>query len=82
MSLASTDLADIRGILKEELQPLQGELKAIRNDIKDIYEMISSLENSVITDKAFKKLPLKKKILTLNSELLIAARQAGVKLPR
>ena len=39
MSLTSTDLADIRGILKEELRPLQGELKALGNDIKEIYSI-------------------------------------------
>lgn len=67
MSLNSTDLADIRGVLKEELKPLQGELEALKNDIKDIYEMISSLEHSVITDKAFEKLSLERKILMLNT---------------
>ncbi len=38
MSLTSTDLADIRGILKEELRPLQGELEVL-NDIKKIYSI-------------------------------------------
>lgn len=34
MNLTSTDLADIRSILKEELRPLQGELEALGSDIK------------------------------------------------
>ena len=46
MSLTSTDLTDIRGILKEELRPVQGELEALSNDIKEIYSMISDLQNT------------------------------------
>ncbi|HUD06929.1 MAG TPA: hypothetical protein VMR34_03520 [Candidatus Saccharimonadales bacterium] len=45
MSLTTTDRVDIRSILKEEIKPLQGDLKALTNDIKEIYRMISSLEH-------------------------------------
>ncbi len=51
MSLTSTDLADIRGILKEELELLQGELKALSNDINVIYQMISDLQNKTLPNK-------------------------------
>lgn len=46
MCLTITDLADIRNVLKEELKPIHGELEALRNDIKDMYEIISGLEHS------------------------------------
>ena len=82
MSLTSTDLADIRGILKEELKPIRGELEALRNDIKDIYDMISDLQNKGLPEKQFQKLSVEQKLLKLNSELLFAAKQAGIQLPR
>lgn len=53
MSLTSTDLADIRGILKDELRPLQGELDTLSNDIKEIYSMISDLQNKTLPEKQF-----------------------------
>ena len=90
MSLTTNDLEEIRNIVEsglnkqnvEVIKPIQGELIAIRNDIKDIYCMISDLQHSTITDKDFKKLTLEKKLLTLNAELLSAAKQAGITLPR
>ncbi len=86
MSLTATDLSDIRSILKEELRqeldPIKGELKALRNDIKEIYKMIAQLQGSTITDPRFNKFSIEKKLLTLNAELLKAARQVGVTLPR
>ncbi len=86
MSLTTTDLSDIRSIIREELRqeldPIKGELKALSNDIKEIYKMIAQLQHSAITDKKFKKLSIEKKLLTLNAELLEAARQVGVTLPR
>ena len=82
MSLTTTDLADIRGILKEELIPLQGELEALSNDINEIYGMISDLQNKTLPEKEFQKLSVEQKLLKLNSELLFAAKQAGIQLPR
>lgn len=82
MSLTGADLLEIRAIIKDELQPIQGELEALRNDLKEIYEMIADLKSATISDKDFKKLSLEKKILTLNAELISAAKQAGIKLPR
>ncbi len=82
MSLTSTDLADIRGILKEELSPLQGELEALSNDIKEIYGMISDLQNKTLPEKQFQKLSIEQKLLKLNAELLFVAKQAEVELPR
>lgn len=82
MSLTNTDLADMRGILKEELHPLRGELVALGNDIKEIYNMISDLQNKTLPEKQFLKLSVEQKLLKLNSELLYAAKQAGIQLPR
>ena len=61
MGLTTNDLEEIRNIVESALnkqnvkviKPLQVELIAIRNDIKDIYLMISDLQNSTITDKKF-----------------------------
>lgn len=82
MSLTATDLLDIRSIVRQELVPIEGELKALRNDIKEIYKMIAQLQTSTITDTKFNKFSIEKKLLTLNAELLKAARQVGVTLPR
>jgi hypothetical protein len=82
MSLTSTDLANIRSILKEELEPIQGELEALSNDIKDIYGMISDLQNKSLPEKQLQKLSIEQKLLKLNSELLFAAKKAGIQLPR
>ena len=86
MSLTATDLKEIRNIVKSslsiELKPIKDELDMLRNDIKEIYFMIADLQHSSITDKDFKKLSLEKKLLTLNAELISAARQAGITLPR
>ena len=86
MSLTTNDLEEIRNIVRSsisvELKPVKDELDMIRNDIKEIYFMIADLQHSSITDKDFRKLSLEKKLLTLNSELISAAKQAGITLPR
>ncbi len=82
MSLTSSDLQEIRNIIKEEIQPVQGELHALRNDIKEIYDMIAQIQSEPIITKEFDKLSIEKKILTLNSKLVSAAKQAGITLPR
>lgn len=90
MSLTSNDLSEISNIIEsaltkqsnDSIKPIQGEIEALSNDIKEIYDMISGLQHNSITDKGFEKLPIEKKILTLNAELLIAAKQLGIELPR
>jgi len=89
MSLSTSDLQEIRNVVDyaftkqndEFIRPLKDEIHALRNDIKDIYDMISGLE-STMTDKKFDKLSLENKILALNSKLVYAAKQAGITLPR
>lgn len=89
MSLTSEDLDQIRNIVEsaltrqtdEAIRPIQGELEALRNDIKDIYDMIAELQKTVGSDEPFQKLSIEKKILRMHAELVEAARQAGVTLP-
>lgn len=89
MALASSDLTEIRNIVREEIEPVRGDSKALTNDIEEIYARLAALERSVtrieqkiIPIKDFEKLNLEQKLLRLNSELLSAAKQAGITLPR
>jgi hypothetical protein len=82
MSLTQDDLAQIRTIVQEAVRPLESEIQALRSDIKEIYDIIAKLQKGAITDEAFAKLPLKEKLLKINAELLVAAKQAGITLPR
>jgi ABC-type cobalamin/Fe3+-siderophores transport system ATPase subunit len=86
MSLTQSDLQEIRTIVRDEVTravtPLEGRLEALENDIKEIYTMLKDLQGSAITDKNFRKLSLKKRLLTINAELLATAKDAGVTLPR
>lgn len=82
MSLTQEDLRQIEAIFDRKLDPIFGELKALREDIKEIYGMISELQSGVIMDNEFSKKSLEEKLLILNAELLAAAKQAGVALPR
>jgi hypothetical protein len=86
MSLTQDDLQQIGALFDDKLDrklvPIINELKALREDIKEIYAMITELQASTITDSKFSKKSLEDKLLTLNAELLAAAKQAGVTLPR
>lgn len=90
MSLTTNDLNEIRNIVESALnkqtddaiKPVQDELQALRNDIKEIYDMISDMQSEILPKKQFIKLSIEQKLLKLNAELLIAAKQAGIDLPR
>jgi hypothetical protein len=90
MSLSPDDLNEIRNIIEtaltrqsdEIVKPIQNEIQALRNDIKEIYDMLSDLQGRVTPDEQFHSLALEQKLLKLNSELLAAAKQAGISLPR
>ncbi len=82
MSLTREDLQQIEAIFDRKLDPVLGELEALREDIKEIYGMITKLRSSTISDVTFSKKSLEEKLLTLNAELLAAAKQAGITLPR
>ena len=81
MSLTNKDLQEIRKVVEKTLDPIQGELKALGNDIKKIYEMITDLQKTPDKGSSFQKLNLEKKILKLHAELVEAAKQAGITLP-
>ncbi len=90
MNLTSDDLHEIRNVIESALtrqsseivKPIQNELQGLRSDIKEIYDMLSELESKVGLGEQFSKLTLEQKLLKLNTELLAAAKQAGISLPR
>jgi methyl-accepting chemotaxis protein len=89
MSLTTTDLDEIRNIIESSLakqsqeiiKPIQDELEAIGNDIKEIYEMIADIQMNSKNRQSFQKLSLEEKLLNLHADLVEAAKQAGVTLP-
>ena len=44
MGLTQNDLMQIRSIVQEVVRPLQGEIEALRNDVKEIYQILSQHE--------------------------------------
>ena len=81
MSLSYEDLQAIRNVVKEEVSPISGELEALSNDIKEIYTMIDDVQKKSSGFGSFEKLSLEKKMLQLHKQLVLAAKQAGIKLP-
>ena len=43
--------------------------------------MLARLEKNSMNQKSFQKLSLEEKLLNLHSDLIVAAKQAGIKLP-
>lgn len=104
MSLTAEDIYQIRQVVREEVEhvveekvsPLRGDIKALSNDVKEIYAMLSDLEKQMReikkasarleqanpADKAFIKLDLEQKMLKMNTLLLATAKQVGLTLPR
>lgn len=81
MSLTRDDLQAIRAIIEEAINPVRGDIEALSNDVKEIYEMLADLQKQNSDTGDFKKINIEEKILRLHSELIEAARQAGVTLP-
>jgi hypothetical protein len=81
MSLSYEDLQAIRKVVEEAIHPVRGDIEALSNDVKDIYEMLAELQKKPEGSKSFEKMNIEKKLLKLHAELLEAARQAGVTLP-
>ncbi len=71
----------VRNSVKEEIEPLRGDIEALTNDIKEIYAMIANLEKKTKTDLNFDKLSLEKKIIHFHNEIVAVAKQAGITLP-
>jgi hypothetical protein len=82
MSLTQSDLQQIEAIFDRKLEPVLGKLETLENDIKEIYDVISDLQRSSITDKDFRKRPASERILILHAEVVAAAKELGVKLPQ
>ncbi len=90
MSLTNEDLAQIRDIVSDvferKIDPVLGELEALRNDVKEIYTMLADLNKRIdqksILDPSFSSLPDKEQLLRLNEVLVSTAQRMGVELPR
>jgi hypothetical protein len=61
MSLSQDDLQAIRAVVEETINPLRGDIEALNNDIKEIYSMISDLQDNIAPGKQFQKLSLEEK---------------------
>lgn len=82
MSLTHEDLMHIEALFDRKLQPIFGELEGLRNDVKEIYDMISSLEKrSIVVDEDFYGLPPKEQILKTYEVLRVLAKKHNVVLP-
>ena len=81
MNLSYEDLQAIRTIVEETVSPIKGDIEALSNDIKEIYGMLADFHKEDNRKSNFQKSSLEGKILRLHSELIEAAKQAGVTLP-
>lgn len=81
MSLSYEDLQAIRKVVEETIHPVRGDIEALTNDVKEIYDMLAELQRKPEGSKSFDKLSIEKKLLKLHTELVEAARQAGITLP-
>lgn len=80
MSLSQQDLLQIRQVIEDvfdrKIEPIVGELTALRNDIKEICNMIARLErHPVRLDPKFTRLLVKEQILQLNAALVALAKK-------
>jgi hypothetical protein len=66
MSLTTEDLNEIRNVIESALarqtskiiEPIQSEIQALRNDIKENIRLLSELQNEIVSDERFQKLSL------------------------
>lgn len=87
MSLTGEDLLQIRVIVEDvfdrKIEPIAAEIKGLRNDVKEIYDMLAKLEDKTVTaDESLQKLPVKEQVLRLNAAIVALAQKEGVTLPR
>jgi hypothetical protein len=68
--------------LLDKIDELGGRVEALENDVKEIYGMITEIQKMLLPEKEFKKFSIEQKLLKLNRELLAAAKEAGITLPR
>lgn len=67
---------------KERLDRVEGELQALTNDIKEIYDVIYGKPSRSFMSASFAKMSPKERLLVINEELLKMAKATGVVLPR
>lgn len=67
---------------KERLDRVEGELQALTNDIKEIYDVIYGKPSRSFMSASFAKMSPKERLLVINEELLKMAKATGVILPR
>ncbi len=67
---------------KERLDRVEGELQALTNDIKEIYDVIYGKPSRAFMSASFAKMSPKERLLVINEELLKMAKATGVVLPR
>ena len=87
-----TDVAELKtdvSSLKSDMRQVKGSLvrlkdkvTALEADVKEIYFMLTDLQQSQLPNKQLKKLTLEQKLLKINAELLATAKEAGISLPR
>lgn len=68
--------------LDKKLDAIAGRVETLKNDVKEIYKMLSELLKNQQSTNKFLKLSLQDKILKTYKELILTAKQAGVVLPR
>ncbi len=82
----SSELAPIERRLtsiESKLSNLEGKVEALENDAKTICFMLANLKkHSILVSKDFRKLTLDAKLMRINADLLTAAKQADITLPR
>ena len=85
LGLVAEDVSSLKSEnreVKDRLGRVEGELQALTNDIKEIYDVIYGKPNKSFMSASFAKMSSKEKLLLINEELLKMAKDAGVVLPR
>lgn len=67
--------------IEPRFDKMEGNLEALENDIKEIYEMLAELQKHARPVAHFEKYNLEQKILESYHGVLAIAKEAGVKLP-
>jgi peptidoglycan hydrolase CwlO-like protein len=57
MSLTYEDLQAIRGIVEETVNPIQGDIEVLSNDIKEIYGKLADVQKETINKSTFESQP-------------------------
>lgn len=76
---------EVVSIIDSRMDPrfdtLEGRIKTLNNDVKDIYKMISTLQKLTRRVAHFEKFDLEQKVIITYKNILSIAKEAGIKLP-